>query len=538
MKTKIKLYWILFIGIILLGVFLRFYALGDIPASLDWDEVSQGYNSYTLLHTGKDEYGRFMPLTIRSFNDYKTPIYSYVGILPVKLFGLTPFAERFPSAFFGSLSILLVYLLTLELLRKQKFVHQIALLAMFFFAISPWSIQFSRTAFDANVGVFAVILGSWLFLKGVSTQKNYYFFLGVLSLGISVYIAHSEKVFSLLIFICLLFLARKIFLKKKVLAVFLVAFYFLINIFLFLDSQSLARSKGVVFTSSQTTIEKSTKELIYDQEHDDMINAVLHNRRLVYFNKLLENYLSHFDLNALFITGDDARHHPPGMGPLYLFSLPFLLYGIYSIVRQKIYPGLFLIAWMLFAPVAAAAAIDAPNFQRSLIFLPSFQIIEAIGWVYAFYYLTKGRIGKIIIIIFIMLFSLNIVYFLHHYFVHTDYESARYWQYGYKEAIQFVTKNHSNKRVFFDNDIEQGYVFYLFYTGYDPKKYIAEGGSLRKKNSCFTIGRAYFLECKDISHGDLLVTSIVPSGINNYKLLKQIFYKNGEKAVGVYKVLK
>lgn len=535
---KTTLFWILFVSIILLGAILRFYALGDIPSSLDWDEVSQGYNSYSLLNTGKDEYGRFMPLTIRSFNDYKTPVYSYIDILPIKLFGLTPFAVRFPSALLGSISILLVYLLTHELFRKKQFAQQIGFLSMFLFAISPWSLQFSRTAFESNVGLFAVILGVLLFFKGINTKKTYYFFLGTLALGVSVHIAHSEKVFSFLILTCLLLYARKIFLAKKILAVMLISIYILFNLLLFLDNQSGARSKGVFFTSEQKTIEKSTRALIYDQDHNDPINALLHNRRLVYFNKFLENYLSHFDLNALFIYGDNARHHAPGMGVLYLFSLPLLLYGTFSIIKQKLYPGFFLLVWVLLAPIASAFAIDAPNLQRSIIFLPSILIIEAIGWVYAFYYLIRRKVWKIVIAIFIVLFSFNVIYFVHQYFVHTNYESAPYWQYGYNEAVEFVTKNHSDKRTFFENNIEQGYAFYLFYTRYNPKKYLAEGGSERKEKQCFSIDRAYFGECKDVvKRGDLLISSAATTESDKYKLIKPILYKNGERAVGIYEVL-
>ena len=44
----------LFLLIILLAAFLRFYQLGQNPPSLDWDEASLGYNSYSLLRTGKD----------------------------------------------------------------------------------------------------------------------------------------------------------------------------------------------------------------------------------------------------------------------------------------------------------------------------------------------------------------------------------------------------------------------------------------------------------------------------------------------------
>ncbi|MDO8610433.1 MAG: hypothetical protein Q7R95_07830, partial [bacterium] len=69
----------LFVGIILLAGFLRLYKLGEVPGSLDWDEASIGWNAYSLLKTGTDEYGKAWPVSIRSFNDYKPPMYVYAA---------------------------------------------------------------------------------------------------------------------------------------------------------------------------------------------------------------------------------------------------------------------------------------------------------------------------------------------------------------------------------------------------------------------------------------------------------------------------
>ncbi|MEK9171508.1 MAG: 4-amino-4-deoxy-L-arabinose transferase, partial [Patescibacteria group bacterium] len=61
-----------------LAAFLRFYKLGQIPSSLDWDEVSLAYNAQSILQTGKDEFGHSWPLSIQSFSDYKPPVYTYL----------------------------------------------------------------------------------------------------------------------------------------------------------------------------------------------------------------------------------------------------------------------------------------------------------------------------------------------------------------------------------------------------------------------------------------------------------------------------
>ena len=95
---KIKgIFW----AILFLAFILRFYKLGEIPLSLNWDEVSNAYNGYSILKTGRDEYGSLLPLTNRSFDDYKPPIYMYLNAITVGILGLNAYAARLSSAFFG-----------------------------------------------------------------------------------------------------------------------------------------------------------------------------------------------------------------------------------------------------------------------------------------------------------------------------------------------------------------------------------------------------------------------------------------------------
>jgi len=140
---------LLIIAIISLAAILRFYSLGSNPPSLDWDEVSLAYNAYSIIRTGADEYGNDFPLlSIRSFNDYKPPMYVYSLIPSLLVFGKTDFAVRFPSALAGTLTVLVTYFLAKELFKNTK----IAILSALFLAISPWHLQFSRIAFDSGCG--------------------------------------------------------------------------------------------------------------------------------------------------------------------------------------------------------------------------------------------------------------------------------------------------------------------------------------------------------------------------------------------------
>ncbi len=530
-----KIFIILFICVLLIGVIVRFYKLGDIPNSLDWDEVSQGYNAYSILTTGKDEFGISYPLTIRSFNDFKTPVYVYLTTIPVGIFGLSPFSVRLPSALFGYLSILLVYSLVYEIFRKERFAKRVALISMFFFSVSPLSIQFSRTGFDANVGVFFVLLGTWLFIRYLAQEILWPIFIGVFFLGISVYTTHSEKIFAPLFFVCLLFYGRKFFIRKKIALISLIVFFSFLNIFWFLDQETKVRSKGVLFTSlMDQSLETSARQIIVDEKNNDRFNALLHNRRLVYVNKYIENYFSHFNLNSLFINGDNARHHAPGMGVLYLISLPFILLGIFFVIRKKTYSSFILFAWLFIAPVASSFAINAPNYQRSLIFLPSFHVFEALGWIYFLSIITKVKFSRFYIGFISILVVVNVFYYLHQYFLHTNSDFGKYWQYGYKEAINYVTTLATKKRIFFANDVEQGYIFYLFYNNYDPGEYLSQNGSNRINGNCYSISTAYFGVCGNmIKKGDIYVTRKGMES-SDLKKIKEIRDSNNETAVSIF----
>ena len=114
MNTK---YMALVILIVIMGLAatLRVWRLGVDGRPLLWDEAALGYNAYSILKTGKDEYGTFLPLSIRSFDDYKPPLYTYLTVPSVALFGLSVWSTRLPSAVMGILAVVGVYFLVLVL---------------------------------------------------------------------------------------------------------------------------------------------------------------------------------------------------------------------------------------------------------------------------------------------------------------------------------------------------------------------------------------------------------------------------------------
>ena len=298
---------IIFCVILLLGAILRFYGISYNPPALTWDEVSWGYNAYSLGIDGRDEHGRFLPYDyLEAFGDFKPPMYAYTAILPVKFFGLNEFAVRFPSAFFGTLTVIITYFLVKRILRSndEKGTNFIAFLSMSFLAISPWHINLSRAAFEANVATFFLVTGIWLFLAGVQERK-WFLPLSALSFVLSMYTFNTARIVAPLLILVLGIGFHKELLqrKKETIAAFLLGIFILLPIvgFLFSPSAQLRFKEVNIFTDI-AIIEKANKEIFNDRE--EWWSKIIHNRRFAFAVEYVRHYLDHFSPSFLFIKGD------------------------------------------------------------------------------------------------------------------------------------------------------------------------------------------------------------------------------------------
>ncbi|MEX2012935.1 MAG: glycosyltransferase family 39 protein [Candidatus Levyibacteriota bacterium] len=490
---------ILLLIILFIGAALRFWQLGKVPISPDWDEVALGYNAYSIIQTGKDEYGKFLPIVMRSFDDYKPALYSYLTVPSVIAFGLNIFAVRAVSAFFGVLTILAVYFLLRELFGEKNFkkeikgfVIDIPLLSSFLLAISPWHIQFSRIAFESNVGLAFNVFTALFFLKGL--KKPLYLSLSAVFAALSIYVYQSEKVFTPLLVLVLAVIFRKELLsisKKYLTAAVLIGVILILPMasYTLSDTNALGRAKGVsIFSSSDHILQENAKRLLIDRQNNNIAGLIVDNRRILFTREIIGGYLSHFDFNWLFIRGDIARHHAPNMGLMYLFELPFLLIGIYMLLfgpfNKK--TKLFIFSWFLLAPLPASVTSGVPHAVRALNLLPMPQILTAIGLMWAMskvssikYQVLSIKFKFILFFFIFSVFSFNFAYYLNQYFVQQNYFNAIEWQYGYEKMIPQVQEIEGNyEKIVVSNQapMDQSYMFFLFYLKYPPHLYQQESG--------------------------------------------------------------
>lgn len=494
MKNGPPLYFL----VLFLAAVLRFYQLGATPVSLEWDEVAIGYDAYSILHTGRDQFGQLFPLTFRSLDDYKPPIYEYLTILPVALFGLNEFSVRFPSALFGMLAVFFTILLGKEIASRmpltEKSAERIGLLSGFLLAVSPWHLQFSRAAFEVNISVGITVAAVWAFFAGL--RRPWLFYVSAVLFGVDLFSYHSTRVVTPLLMISLFMLlhrhlpsTRKLFYFACIYGTFFLA---VLPILLSKEAQIRFTATNIFNPGARYLNEKDLPKQFFDQRQQDALagheidGKIFHNQRFIFtdyetLKKAFGKYISHFGFEYLFIQGDAPLHHAPNFGLLYLWELPFLAIGTFFVLKHMNRYSLIIIAWMLIAPIPVAVTREAPHAVRSELLLPTFQLISAIGAWYVFRQLMNE--SKVFSWLFLFaavpVFSVNMAYYLHQYYVHTNYELSNKWLYGRKEAVWYTESvKDQYDRILVSPRLEMPHSFWLFYTKYPPAQYLAEGGTI------------------------------------------------------------
>ncbi|MCL5090806.1 MAG: glycosyltransferase family 39 protein [Patescibacteria group bacterium] len=478
MKTKIILFLI-----VLSALFLRVYQLDKYPAGLNADEAAIGYNAYSLIKTGKDEFGHPWPINFQSFNDFKPGLYFYLVLPMVKAFGLNEWAVRLPSAILGTLTVLILYYLVrqLTLIKTPNSAEAFSLIASLLLAVSPWHIHFSRGGWETNAATFFIVLGAYLFFRALKFPL--YFVLCTLSFIFSMFTYHSARVIVPFLVLGLLFFYRQeIFLKKNLKAiigtVLVGGFFSLILLISMIGPAGVSRFSGVGIFADLGPLWRSNELRGEHLNPNGLFPRLIHNQYLEYGLRLIDNYLRHFSGEFLFVSGDEIqRNRVPGMGQFYLCLFPFLLFGVYFLLRNKSKAISFIFWWILVAPLASAMTFQSPHAIRALNLVIPLTIVVAYG-IFNVWQSAKEK-RKIIVILLscylAILLPVNFIYYLHQYYIQYPKVYPSAWEDGFKELISYVkTKNGPYDKIFVTNKYDQPYILFAFYLKYPPGKFQTE----------------------------------------------------------------
>lgn len=544
---KIVLFFVL-----LLSAFFRFYNINSVPPSPSLDEVSIGYNAYSILKTGRDEYGTRFPLILRAYDDWRPALYVYLVIPFVKFLGLNSVSVRLPSIILSVLTVLATYFLISELFKKHDKRLYLALIGSFFLAISPWHIYLSRLGHEVNAGLAFFIFALLFLLK-----KRYTFSAVFFSLSFMSY--QSEKVFIPLLLLGMLVIFKrdikqiwKKLLVPVLLGITLVAPFFVATF----SPNALIRLKGVsVYESEQGRFKQYALFLAKSHEKNDIVGKVIYNRRILEGQIYIGNYLSHFNPTWLFTNKSDEPHKVPNFGLLHLVELPFVLFGLITLAKGRVEKRatFFLLFWTFIAPLPATFANGAPHAMRSYIFLPTWQIFSALGFMSVFGWITNKKLRTAFKVIFIGSIIVSVVYLYKQYFFVFPSTQSRSFQYAFTQTVPYVLRvDKEYGSVVFStiNNLQQSYMFFLFYTYYDPSIYQKNGGT--KSAGFLATHKIDKYEFKPIDPEELVVQTLYVvdesdfihvKNVNkrediDFKVLRTTQNLDGEDAIRIFEIVK
>lgn len=473
-------------AILLLSLFLRSVDINSNPKGMYGDELTLVYDAYSILHTGYDQKGVFLPLVFQQGGG-RPGGYVYATVPVVALLGPTALAVRFWSIVAGVGLVGIIFLLV-----RKLFNEKVGLIAALFWAISPWDLALSRGGFESHLALFLSVGAYYVFLK--AQENKWWYLLSGFCFG---YAIQTYPTYRLLIpaFVPILLIIQtwinKNWWKKSKIAVI---------IFLILVYSSALLGLAMTFRSdqpdrfstinifSQSDLKESIKQKINLERSIDQIpvfDSLIHNKAVEYAGILGDNYLKNFNPNFLFLHGDGTPRHNPGlMGEMYLIDSILVILGIIFLFKtnQKILS--LLISWLVLAPVPAALVGD-PHALRDTFMLPSLIILSSLGADYL-WNLTVARklqlLRYILILLLIFQFFILIdrVYFL------SPNEYSNYWGYSSKVASELVIKNLNQfDYIFISTQIPTAEFAYPVFAQVDPKEVIDQ-------NRNMTLFQGYF----------------------------------------------
>ncbi|WIG60943.1 MAG: hypothetical protein OJF49_003691 [Ktedonobacterales bacterium] len=164
--TQRPIFWerVMVVLIVVVAALLRLIRLGNI-----FSTIPAGSNEASVLA----QVGSDLRLGLADPQGLHGPFDALQALL-VQIFGRTPFAVLLPSAIFGSLTVIAIYLLTFEIMRQGKFpgTRPVAILAALLAATSHWHVSLSRSGMELVVLPLLMCMALYWLLLALRSQPR------------------------------------------------------------------------------------------------------------------------------------------------------------------------------------------------------------------------------------------------------------------------------------------------------------------------------------------------------------------------------
>lgn len=484
----------------------RFYKLGETPKGFYLDEAALGYNAYSILETGKDEFGKKWPVLFRSFTDFKAPVYTYLLIPIYKIWGMNMWSTRLLSALGGVVGIWFGFWLIKNLSNKIN----LALIFISVLAISPWHLIFSRTSYETNLSLTFLIIAIWSFYK--YKENNKWLFLTAIMAGLSFLTYHSERVVVPLIFLVLFIREAKNLFDKKNIKTLVVAF--LLGIGLIFPTLKLMTTPGFLSRLNSLSIlsDEVKKPYGFNKYLKGLENKIFNNKVILATREFGSLYSSYFSPRYLFGLGDPgARSSYPDLAPFFLWQLPFWVIGIVWLFKktnnQEKDFKFFIILMLLVSPIPASITRDPFSSIRALPLVIPLMILVAIGINNT---IEKYKKLGIVVLVGLIAWSSGRIYLS--VFKFNDYFRGYAWDEGIEEMIKNI--NNQTLPIVMDNTRGEIYSQILFFNKANPAKY--------QQNNFEVSDKDYYMNMKRVREKHIDNISIRPLNWEKDIFIEQI----------------
>lgn len=395
-----------------LGVALRVLRLDTLPPALFRDEAEKAYNAYSILLTGRDVNGQFLPLFINVFGVTTSAIYQYACVPFVALLGLNEWSARLPAATIGVITLIVTYALVMRERNRQA-----ALWAVAFLALSPWHIVFSRWA---QQGIFLPLLLATAMLgwRYSLDGRRYAIVLTGACLALAIYAYDPARLFVPLLMLWWAIVYAPVLVRQWRFTLLGLAAFLVV----------VAPTAVLVLTQTDMAQARFRAISIFEPGQG-AVDTALHFAR---------HYAEHFSLSFLVLQGDPELRHSAGVGVLTAIEFLALIFGVVAMLARRRREDLLWLGWLLLFPVSASLTkVGIPHALRTIVALPVIQVIAGVGMSEVLFHVRRSRQATFRHAAILMLL-LSFLPFVYKYFVTYSSRSAINWQYGVKQALNQI----------------------------------------------------------------------------------------------------
>lgn len=478
-----------------LAVILRFWHLGEVPHSINGDQLHYLFNAESFLSTGLDatqtkSLSDIFMFSYPAGSAVQAELPFIISIFTVGIFANTLFNAFFAYALLGVLIVLLLYLITKNMINEPA-----ALMAAFIAATNPWFIFISRTSYEMIPATFF-----WLsFIYSLLSLKGWKIIFSLIFFILAFYSYIGTKLIAIpivILIVAYLYFIRhkKKYLKQYLMLIVLITAFVGFFVFQLFSASGASRVTDIINPSDQIFAE--TVDVVRKNTIQNPFLALFENKVTVLMMILLSNFMNIINPSYLFLNGDYFM----SLGQFGIFNpldYMFLVFGTFVLFKfnKKLLGLLYLLIFISFIPQIVHKNVNAFT-PHILLAIPFFIIIFSASVLFIVK-MKKNIIAVFLILVFVLTYVFNTGKFLHIYLYRMPLQNdffnlpnrimSKYINLAEKSGREIIVFSNNSK------DLYKEYIFYNDIYSNSNTSVIAENLRIKK----YTVDNVSFQSCDE-----------------------------------------